>query len=315
MKKRIKILFLFMFFIYGFISNNIIYANVQNNDIESLSINLGKSFEEIKSQYDIKYVGEHKDDKFYSFYLRNPYLFGFEVKDSKIDLWFYKDKLYSIKVSFNDKKLINIHSLEKKISEIYGDEYVDISKKYVYSYNAHKNPRKIDDHILLDVNDNNLRLIDIKVEEQKTQDRENEHLKKSLMYYSILIVSCILFTYLIIELKNKFNKPIDKYYILITNMLFSIYLLFLIINKYDKEYILPVFITIFNIYFITTNVRKIFYYCLYVVLNIAFIFDIIKIRIIHEDSSMLILLIILILNVLLGINLLINWIKNNKRGL
>ena len=42
MRKQISILFLFIFFIYGFIGNsNIVYANTQNTEIKSLYINLG----------------------------------------------------------------------------------------------------------------------------------------------------------------------------------------------------------------------------------------------------------------------------------
>ena len=315
MRKPISILFLFIFFIYGFIGNsNIVYANTQNTEIKSLYINLGKSLEEIKSKYDIKYVGEHEYDKFYSIDLKNPYILGFKVKDSKINLWFYKDRLYSIKMNFDEEKsILGTDNLEKKIFEIYGEAYVDTSERKVYPHNVHYNPRKINDNVLLDVYNNDLRIIDIKVEEQKNKDIEKENFKETVIVFSILIGCIILFTYLIIKLISKFNKPVDKYYILITNMLFSIYLLFLIINKYDDKYILPLFITIFNIYFVTTNIKKVFYYCLYIILNIAFIFDIIKIKIIHGDGIILVMLIILTLNILLGINLLRIWIKNNKR--
>lgn len=299
MKKRISILFLFIFFIYGFIGNsNIIYANIQNNNIEFLDIHLGENLKEIESRYNIKFLYENKYDKVYSIHLEEPYFYGFKIKNSEVGLWFYKDMLYCINLDFNDNKL-TIDKLKNKFEKVYGK--------------SENNTIKINDNVLLNIYNNGLHIKDIKIEKQIEQDKQNEQFKEFVIYTIILISCIILFTYLIIKLISKFNKPMDKYYILITNMLFSIYLLFLIINKYNDKYILPLFITIFNIYFVTTNIKKVFYYCLYIILNIAFIFDIIKIKIIHGDGIILVMLIILTLNILLGINLLRIWIKNNKR--
>lgn len=87
MKKRISILFLFIFFIYGFIGNsNIIYANIQNNNIEFLDIHLGENLKEIESRYNIKFLYENKYDKVYSIHLEEPYFYGFKIKIQK---WVY----------------------------------------------------------------------------------------------------------------------------------------------------------------------------------------------------------------------------------